>query len=370
MRLLHTSDLHLGMSLFGASLIDHQREMLRSLVKLANDNSCDGVIISGDIFDRAVPSPDAVRLWSDFCAELCGDRDIPAYVIAGNHDGGVRLATCSRLLERGGLHILSSGLETHRIGDVALHLLPYFTVDDVRAEYPDAELKNFADAASLMVAEASKRVVEGCYNILCCHMFVNGATVSDSERSLVSGGLSSVASDAFSSFDYIAAGHLHRRQTLGAVRYSGSPLCYSFGEASHRKCALLIDTESGEVTDVDIPQPYRLVTLRGSMDEIADSGRCDDFVCCEVTEGYDGYSSREVLRELFPNLLRITVVGRDRTVEGEVGSLTGSIPGPEELIARYAADTGLEVDEELVKWFCDTATAVAERENSEEVSEK
>jgi len=370
MRLLHTSDLHLGLQLHGAPLIGYQKIMLDSLCNIAVSEKADALIISGDVFDRAVPPSEAVEVWSAFVGRLCGELGIPAFVIAGNHDGGVRLASCSEILKGGGLYIagtLTSGIETVTLGDTAVHLLPYYTPEDVRAAYPEREINGWQDANDAMCEAALSHIVPGMFNILLVHCFVSGASKSDSERSVIQGGLNSIEPSCFDGFDYVAAGHLHRRQTLGKVHYSGTPLCYSFAECGHKKSVTLIDTESGSVTDITTKQPYILRELVGSFDEITAVGHCEDFVRAEVTSGYGGYASLETLRALFPNLLCVSVARQNDTSCEYSGSYTGEDMSPNRLLLAYCGDTGLEFDDELAKWFCDTAERIM-NSNSERAS--
>nr|MBQ4318612.1 exonuclease SbcCD subunit D [Clostridia bacterium] len=371
MRILHTSDLHLGMQLHGVSLLDYQKQILDAIVQTALDSSADAVIIAGDIFDRAVPPKEAVALWSDFTAVLCGEHNIQAYVIAGNHDGGVRLSACSSLLERSGLHIsgtIENGVVSIRQGNAVFHLMPYFTPDDVRAYHPDADITDWQDAWRLMLDEAENQIVPDEYNILIAHCFVSGAAVSESERAVVSGGLNSLDPSIFDKFDYTAAGHLHRRQKLGRVHYSGTPLCCSFSEADQRKTVTLIDTDTREVTEIEMPMPYILRTLRGSMEEITAIGRCDDYIRAEITSGYEGYMSLELLRELFPNLMNINVEQNrgDMGYTDDINPLQSSEAlTPMQLLERFAADTGLEYDDELAGWFCESARKISDRSGEE-----
>jgi len=377
MRLLHTSDLHLGLTLCGRSLCAEQRMMLDGLCRIAAENSVSALLICGDVFDRAVPPPDAVKLWSDFTAELCGELGISAYVIAGNHDGGVRLGSCSELLRRGGLTV--AGTPTvpgipEVIGDAAIHMLSYFTPEDVRTLIDDQTLSSWRDAGKAMADAAAKMIIPGKYNILMTHCYVNGAELSDSERSLVSGGVTAFDSTIFDAFDYTAAGHLHRRQKLGSVRYSGSPLCYSFGEAGQKKTVTLIDTDSREITDLEIPQPYSLVTYSGSFDEVMGMAKKDSaeenlFVRAEITSGYNGYTSLELLREAFPNLLTVTLKQSGSDLGDIVTTYRGEDMTPSELLRSYAADTGLEFDDELEEWFGEVSERVSKRLNETEVNE-
>jgi len=377
MRLLHTSDLHLGLTLCGRSLCEKQRIMLDCLCRTAEEYSVEAVLICGDIFDRAVPPTEAVEMWSDFTAKLCGEMGIPAFVIAGNHDGGVRLGSCGELLKRGGLTVIGTPTvpdEPVVIGDAAIHMLPYFTPEDVRGLFSDKSITGWRDAGKVMAEKAAQMIVPGKYNILMTHCYVSGAELSDSERSLVSGGLTAFDSNIFDEFDYTAAGHLHRRQTLGSVRYSGSPMCYSFGEAEHKKSVTLIDTGSHEVQQIEIPQPYRLVTYSGSLDEVLDSGRnagngITTFVRTEITSGYYGYNSLELLREVFPDLLTVTLKQSGNEAGDIVTTYRGEDMTPAELLKSYASDTGLEFDDELEAWFNDVSARVAKRLNETEVSE-
>jgi len=357
MRLLHTSDLHLGLSLYGTPMLGYQEQMLDTLCDTVKKYKADGVIIAGDIFDRAIPPSDAVALWSRFTAKLCGEMNVKAFVIAGNHDGGVRLGSCCELLSASGLYIsgsLGDSVSCLKSGNTVIHMLPYFTADDVRSFAGCDSIHGHGEAYRTMLDTIKEQLVPDAYNILMTHCFVSGAQTSDSERAIISGGLDSVSSDMFDCFDYTAAGHLHRRQTLGKVHYSGTPLCYSFAEAAQKKTVTLIDTETKEVTDIEIPQPYILRTLRGSMDEITAIGRCDDFIRAEITSGYNGYMSLELLREMFSNLMCVSVEQADDKISGIESSFSGETLTPMQLLERYAADTGLEYDDELAEWFIES----------------
>ena len=287
MRLLHTSDWHLGRTLHGLSLVDAQREAVDLLVREAIDRGVHTFIVAGDVFDRAVPPIEALRILNDAVLRL-SEASISVVIIAGNHDSGERLSTYSSVL-RTGVWVVGDTDSLSRpivlgdeYGEVLVYALPFLDPDLVRHELgTDEPLERSHDAVMTRAVEliAADRAARGNpRSIAIGHAFVvagDAPEVSESERDLSIGGVQSVPVSRFANqFDYVALGHLHRPQQVGgsSVRYSGSLLRYSFSEAGHGKSFLVIDLGPAGVDvtieQVEIPQPRPMSRLRGSMDDL------------------------------------------------------------------------------------------------------
>ena len=326
MRLLHTSDWHLGRTLHGLSLIDAQRDAVDLLVREAIAREVDVFIVAGDVFDRAVPPIEALRILNDAVLRL-SDASISVVIIAGNHDSGERLSTYSSVLRTGVWVVgdtenISSPIALHdEYGEVLVYALPFLDPDLVRhALGTDEPLERSHDAVISRAVEliAADRAARGNpRSIAIGHAFIvagEAPEVSESERDLSIGGVQSVPVSRFANvFDYVALGHLHRPQQVGStsVRYSGSLLRYSFSEAGHGKSFLVIDvgaagTEAA-IEQVEIPQPRPMSRLRGSMDDLLSEAHepfREHFVELIVTE--ESYPERMHARldAVFPYALR------------------------------------------------------------------
>lgn len=326
MRLLHTSDWHLGRSLHGLSLIDAQAAAVDRLVSQAVERNVDLFVVAGDIFDRAVPPIEALRILNDAVARL-NDSAIAVVLIAGNHDSGERLSTYSSVL-REGVWVVgdTEALATpivlrDEFGEVLVYALPFLDPDLVRHGLGDDEpLERSHDAVmarALELIEADRAERGDLRSVAIGHAFVVAGQVpdvSESERDLSIGGVQSVPVSRFGrSFDYVALGHLHRPQQVGTptVRYSGSLLRYSFSEAGHSKSFLVVDIGAPgsevEIEQVEIAQPRPMTRLKGTMASLLSDENLearDHFVELVVTE--ESYPERMHARldDAFPFALR------------------------------------------------------------------
>jgi exonuclease SbcD len=365
MRLLHTSDWHLGRSLHRAGLLEAQSAFLDHLVATVRSERVDAVLIAGDVYDRAVPSGDALALCEDGLIRL---RDAGARVVAisGNHDSARRLGFGSTLLDAAGVHlrtrvaaIAEPVLLDDRRGTVAVYGVPYLEPNAVRAELPPAPSwavhggrvdggpvdggrvdggrvdggpvdggpvhrdredrggREHGDGHSAVLGRAAACIrgdiaARGVTrSVVLAHAWVTGGSVSDSERDISVGGVGSVPANLFRGFSYVALGHLHGQQTLDDhLRYSGSPLPYSFSEATHRKGSWLVDLDAaGPARAVHVPAPSlrRLAVLRGLLDELltspafADHER--DFLSVTLTDVARPEAAMDRLRIRFPHIL-------------------------------------------------------------------
>ncbi|GAA2620587.1 exonuclease SbcCD subunit D [Streptomyces axinellae] len=280
MRLLHTSDWHLGRSFHRVNLLDAQRAFLDHLVTTVEERAVDAVLVAGDIYDRAVPPLPAVEMF-DSALHRLAELSVPTVMISGNHDSARRLGVGSGLMDRAGIHLrtdpaacASPVLLDDDGGQVAFYGLPYLEPSLVRQTLGAEKSGHPAvlRAAMNRVREDLAARSPGTRSVVLAHAFVTGAEVSDSERDITVGGVASVPASAFDGIDYAALGHLHTCQTITErVRYSGSPLAYSFSEAGHSKSMWLVDLgPEGQLAAerLPCPVPRPLARLRGTLEQL------------------------------------------------------------------------------------------------------
>ncbi len=288
MRLLHTSDWHLGRTLYGENLLTHQAAFLDWLLAQAIAHEVHAVLVAGDVYDRAVPTTDAVTVLDRVLRGFAAAR-IPVLVTSGNHDSAVRLGFGSRLSELAGVHLRTAVADIARPvvladehGEVALYGIPYLlpdaVMDELGAERSHASV--LAAAARLIRADADERGITR--TVAAAHAFITGGVPSDSERDVRVGGIGDAPASVFAGLSYVALGHLHGQQDLSAaaavttVRYSGSPLAFSFSERYHSKSVTLAEIDgAGQVrtTKLATPVPRPLREVRGRLDDLlADGG--------------------------------------------------------------------------------------------------
>ncbi|MEE1798906.1 MULTISPECIES: exonuclease SbcCD subunit D [unclassified Streptomyces] len=278
MRILHTSDWHLGRSFHRVSLLDAQAAFLDHLVATVRAHDVDAVLVAGDVYDRAVPPLAAVELF-DRALHRLAEAGVPTVMISGNHDSARRLGVGAGLIERAGIHLRTDPagcatpvLLTDAHGEVAFYGLPYLEPALVRAEFkaPKAGHEAVLGAAMERVRADLAARPSGTRSVVLAHAFVVGGAPSDSERDITVGGVAAVPAGVFDGVDYVALGHLHGSQTLTErVRYAGSPLAYSFSETTHRKTMWLVDLgPAGEIEArrIDCPVPRALARIRGTLD--------------------------------------------------------------------------------------------------------
>ncbi|GAA2940551.1 exonuclease SbcCD subunit D [Streptomyces erythrogriseus] len=280
MRFLHTSDWHLGRSFHRAGMLGAQAEFIGHLVSTVREREVDALVVSGDVYDRAVPPLSAVELFDDALHRLAG-LGVPTVMISGNHDSARRLGVGAGLMGRAGIHLRTEPsacgtpvLLPDAHGDVAFYGLPYLEPALVRDEFGVERAGHetvLAAAMERVRADLAARPA-GTRSVVLAHAFVTGGEPSDSERDIAVGGVASVPAAVFEGVDYVALGHLHGCQTLtDRVRYSGSPLPYSFSEAGHRKSMWLVDLAAdGSITAerVDCPVPRPLARIRGTLEDL------------------------------------------------------------------------------------------------------
>ncbi|MES2965143.1 MAG: exonuclease SbcCD subunit D [Bdellovibrionota bacterium] len=324
-RLLHTSDWHLGRFLFGKSLLEDQAAALDRIVEIVDTVRPHAILIAGDVFDRPLPPEMAVRLFDDFLSRVVMERGRPVFLIPGNHDSAERLGFASRLLRDRGFTIFSKpedALKPVRVrgddGEEAMIFgIPFVEPVQIGRLLGRDDIRSFDQATRALTTEMKKQMVSGVPSVLLCHAFVVGGEASDSERDLYVGGSSHVDVGAFEGFAYTALGHLHKPQRAGhdRVRYSGSLYTYSKSEVEHAKSASEIRlTKDGscEVVSHAIDPARRLRYLEDTLEILVTAGskdeRKDDYILAGLTDPGPVVDALARLRAVYPNLLHVSRV--------------------------------------------------------------
>ena len=362
MRILHTSDWHLGKMLFGRSLLEDQTYFVdRVFLPLVEREHPDLILLAGDVFDRPIAPVEAIQLFDHFIEET-HRLGVPLAVISGNHDGADRMALGAPLLRENGVTIATKLEDAFRpillSEGVHCYLLPYFEPAQVR-QVLGVEVRGFQEAYRAVLDRVREHFVPGACNVLAAHCFVMGGETSASESPTFVGGSSEVSPACFEGFSYVALGHLHRAQKAGPNgRYAGSPLKYSFDEAHHRKSVTMVTFEEEQVKSEVIPvEPLRdLRTLSGTMEELLELGKrasSEDYLYVELLDDSPVYMPMDRLRPYFPNLLGINSQWLSRAGAGESAGLR------EQLLHHRTDDAS--IFEAFLKQICGLDPDAADR---------
>ena len=318
MKFAHIADLHIGKRVHDFSMLEDQRYILEEMLGIFAEEKVDGVLIAGDVYDKTVPSAEAVQLFDSFITKLV-KMGIPVYMISGNHDSAERLAFGAELFENNGVYIsqVYEG-EVKRVevedvyGPVNIWLLPFLKPATVRHALQREDINTYEEGvvAALQACEIDTKQ----RNILVAHQFVTGADRSDSEETSV-GGLDNVSAEVFKDFDYVALGHIHRPQKMGreTLRYSGTPLKYSFSEADHKKSVTIVELlEKGrtEIHVVPLVPRRDLRKMKGTYMEVTARDAYTeenqmDYLQITLTDEEDVPGALQKLRTVYPNLMRL-----------------------------------------------------------------
>lgn len=319
MKLIHLSDLHLGKRVNEFSMLEDQEYILTKIINIIDEQNPQGVIIAGDVYDKSVPSAEAVELFDDFLFRL-SKRNLKVFVISGNHDSAERIAFGGRLMDKSGIYmspVYNGKVEPIALedeyGSLNVYMLPFVKPSNVRRFYPENEIVSYTDAIKLAVD--GMHIDEAQRNILITHQFVTGALRTESEEVSV-GGTDNVDASAFDGFDYVALGHIHRSQKCGSefVRYSGTPLKYSFSEAKDVKSVTIVEMkEKGNIELSFIPLiPKRdMVEIKGKYDEAMlksfyeGTTYDEDYMHITLTDEEDIPDVLTKLRVVYKNIMKL-----------------------------------------------------------------
>lgn len=321
MRFLHTADLHIGKRVNEFSMLEDQEYILRQILKTADKEQVEAVLIAGDVYDKQVPSAEAVRLFDWFLTQL-NSRKLPVFVIGGNHDSVERLSFGAQIMEESGVYLTQSydgkvvpvRLEDE-YGPVNLWMLPFLKPAMVKRFFPEQEIVTYQDALETVIGNMELNREER--NLLIAHQFVTGAVTGGSEDSVevFVGGVENVDASVFADFDYVALGHIHRAQSAGGeqIRYSGTPLKYSFSEIRHEKSVTIAELkEKGSLTVHQVPlKPlHDMREIRGSYEELVlrenyQGTDLEDYLHVILTDENDIPDVIGRLRSIYPNIMKL-----------------------------------------------------------------
>ncbi len=321
MKFIHLSDLHLGKRLNEYSLIEDQKYILEQILTHIDSEKPQGVFIAGDVYDKAVPSAEAVQLFDLFLAELA-KRRLQVFVISGNHDSPERIAFGESIMAGGGIHLspVYNGTVTpteleDEFGKLYVYLLPFVKPAHIRRFFEDEAIESYTDA--IRVAVDAMKVDTEARNVLLTHQFVTGATKGGSEDEFSVGGTDNVDASVFAPFDYVALGHIHGAQNCGdaRIRYCGTPLKYSFSEAKHQKSVTVLEigekAEGISVRTLPLTPLREMQEIKGSFEELTAlsyySGKSytEDYMHITLTDEDDVPNAVGRLREIYKNLMRL-----------------------------------------------------------------
>lgn len=353
MKLFHISDLHIGKKVNGFSMIEDQRYILTEIIQMIEEERPDVLLISGDVYDVKQPSAEAVALLDDFLKKLAkehADIGMDTCIISGNHDSAERLAYASSIIDMSGIHIspvydgkVSAFRKSDEYGEVSFYLLPFLRPADVKRYFPDEDINSYDDAIHTVVSDlnvdTSKR------NVILSHQFVTGAKRSESEEVIV-GGLDNISALNYDDFDYAALGHIHGPQKTGrdTVRYSGTPLKYSFSEEHDKKSVVEVDLlEQGNVSISlhELTPKHDMRVIRGRYDDLMNRENykdtdTDDYVKIVLTDEEDIPSAIEKLRVVYPNIMQLEYDNkRTRTAQTIEGDAKVDEKSPQQLFEEF-----------------------------------
>ena len=330
MKLIHTSDWHFGMSLGTGSYAEDQRHFLHQLYDLIRREQVEAVLLAGDVYDSSVVNAEAISLYNEAVTTFCQELGVKVIVIAGNHDSAPRLAACRELLKGAGLYVtgrLERDLEPVLLdgGKVAVYSLPFFGREEVAALFPEERSRiRSQETAMQVVCDHIRRTMDpNAFNIILSHSLIVNAELSDSDRSARVGFATAVSKDVFEGFDYVALGHIHKPQIItDKIRYSGSPLKYSFGsEEKQTKGVILLDTERDTQETVPLAPLHDRISVEGTYEQImAREDLKDHYLRIRVTDRYAGLDLISELRQQFPYVLE--VYGKGLTENESISALS------------------------------------------------
>lgn len=334
MKFLHISDLHLGKRVNEFSMTEDQEYILTKIINIIDETEVQGVLIAGDVYDKTVPSAEAVELFDNFLVRL-SKRGLRVFVISGNHDSAERIAFGGRLMDKSGIYmspVYNGSVEPISLrdeyGEINIYMLPFIKPQNVKRFFPESDITSYTDALKTAVEAMETDTKQR--NILITHQFVTGADRTESEDVSV-GGTDNVDAAVFSGFDYVALGHIHRAQKCTGneyIRYSGTPLKYSFSEAGDKKTVTVIDMkEKGSISLELIPLiPKRdMAEIKGNYEELTlksfweNTSYGEDYMHITLTDEEDVPDALTKLRVIYKNIMKLDYDNKRTRTMNEIG---------------------------------------------------
>ena len=363
---LHTSDWHLGAMGGERDLWDDQKYFIDAICGIVREKRVDAVLLAGDVYDRSVPAASAIGLYDYAMNRLCGELGVKVLTIAGNHDSAERLASCAGLLDKAGLYLQGAAQREPRVVDFAdsqVFFLPWMTEEKIKSLYPEERdsINSLTDAYRVAVNHMREKIIPGKRHLLLSHAFITNAETSTSDRAAEIGFATQVPASVFEGFDYVALGHIHKPQQVNPfIRYSGSPMAYSFGkEERQEKSVTLIDTAAMTQEVVPLPLLHRWTTLTGDYEALL-AGEYpaeirEGYVRLNVTDTAVGLDMLSRLRQVYPNALVVagkTYDGEDTTITLTMEQLEQMESDPAEVFKSFCREEmGQEATDHFLQLF-------------------
>lgn len=363
---LHTSDWHLGATGGERDLWDDQKYFIDAICSIVREKRVDAVLLAGDVYDRSVPAASAIGLYDYAMNRLCGELGVKVLTIAGNHDSAERLASCAGLLDKAGLYLQGAAQREPRVvefTDSQVFFLPWMTEEKIKSLYPEERdgITDLTEAYRVAVNHMREKFIPGKHHLLLSHAFITNAETSTSDRAAEIGFATQVPASVFEGFDYVALGHIHKPQQVNPfIRYSGSPMAYSFGkEERQEKSVTLIDTAAMTQQVVPLPLLHRWTTLTDSYEALLAGEYPEEiregYVRLNVTDTAVGLDMLSRLRQVYPNALVVagkTYDGEDTTITLTMEQLEQMESDPAEVFKSFCREEmGQEATDHFLQLF-------------------
>lgn len=363
---LHTSDWHLGATGGERDLWDDQKYFIDAICGIVREKRVDAVLLAGDVYDRSVPAASAIGLYDYAMNRLCGELGVKVLAIAGNHDSAERLASCAGLLDKAGLYLQGAAQREPRVvefADSQVFFLPWMTEEKIKSLYPEERdgITDLTEAYRVAVNHMREKFIPGKHHLLLSHAFITNAETSTSDRAAEIGFATQVPASVFEGFDYVALGHIHKPQQVSPfIRYSGSPMAYSFGkEERQEKSVTLIDTAAMTQQVVPLPLLHRWTTLTDSYEALLAGEYPEEiregYVRLNVTDTAVGLDMLSRLRQVYPNALVVagkTYDGEDTTITLTMEQLEQMESDPAEVFKSFCREEmGQEATDHFLQLF-------------------
>lgn len=363
---LHTSDWHLGATGGERDLWDDQKYFIDAICGIVREKRVDAVLLAGDVYDRSVPAASAIGLYDYAMNRLCGELGVKVLTIAGNHDSAERLASCAGLLDKAGLYLQGAAQREPRVvefADSQVFFLPWMTEEKIKSLYPEERdgITDLTEAYRVAVNHMREKFIPGKHHLLLSHAFITNAETSTSDRAAEIGFATQVPASVFEGFDYVALGHIHKPQQVNPyIRYSGSPMAYSFGkEERQEKSVTLIDTAAMTQQVVPLPLLHRWTTLTGDYEALLAGEYPEEiregYVRLNVTDTAVGLDMLSRLRQVYPNALVVagkTYDGEDTTITLTMEQLEQMESDPAEVFKSFCREEmGQEATDHFLQLF-------------------
>lgn len=373
---LHTSDWHLGATGGERDLWDDQKYFIDAICGIVREKNVDAVLLAGDVYDRSVPAASAIGLYDYAMNRLCGELGVKVLTIAGNHDSAERLASCAGLLDKAGLYLQGAAQREPRVvefADSQVFFLPWMTEEKIKSLYPEERdgITDLTEAYRVAVNHMREKFIPGKHHLLLSHAFITNAETSTSDRAAEIGFATQVPASVFEGFDYVALGHIHKPQQVNPfIRYSGSPMAYSFGkEERQEKSVTLIDTAAMTQEVVPLPLLHRWTTLTDSYEALLAGEYPEEirngYVRLNVTDTAVGLDMLSRLRQVYPNALVVagkTYDGEDTTITLTMEQLEQMESDPAEVFKSFCRE---EMGQEAIDHFLQLFAQAVEEADAE-----